>query len=223
MKKLSLSFIALLAGALFVSASAQEELPVKGASEKIQGRVVSFADYETSKMKIVGDHTSFSINSIEFGRNLMTNKFTITGPEGTAEVSTEEDRDRYNDIANAAVMGIKAKNDKTFGCVIKDPAGNEWKFALSTMPNKADHECGVIDGPVTITIVGDNDTKPIAMAMKTNFHYTFKIGSEDVCTIKSVDKNQSIILSDKLSGNQRLVVAAAAAAILARVGVPLAK
>lgn len=55
MKKLSLSFIALLAGALFVSASAQEELPVKGASGKIQGRVVSFADYETSKMKIVGD------------------------------------------------------------------------------------------------------------------------------------------------------------------------
>lgn len=223
MKKLLLSIIALFAGAMFISTSAQEELPVKGASGKIQGRVVSFADYETSKMKIIGEHTSFSINSIEFGKNLMTNKFTITGPEGTAEVSTEEDRDRYTDIANAAVMGIKAKNDYTFGCSIKDPAGNEWKFALATMPNKGDRECAVIDGPVTITIFGDNDTKPIAMSMKTNFHYTFRIGGNDVCTIRSVDKNQTIILSNNLTGNQRLVVAAAAAAILARVGVPLAK
>lgn len=221
MKRLTLSLVALLAGAFFASVSAQEEIPVQGISGKIIGRVVSFADYETSKMKIIGHHSSFSIGIIEFGKNLMTNKFTITGPEGTAEVSTQEDKDRYQAVASAALLGISVKNDYTFGCVITDPLGNEWKFALSTMPNKADHECAVFEGPITISIVGDNDTKPMMLASKMNFHYTFRIGGEDVCTIKSVDKKQTIVLSDSLTGNQRLVVAAAAAAILARVGVPL--
>lgn len=221
MKKLVISAIILLASAFSFSAVAQEELPVTGASGKINGRVISFADYETTKMKIMGTHSSFSVGSISFGKNLMTNKYTITGPEGSADVNTQEDKDRYGDIASAAALGIKVNNDFTFGCTITDPEGNEWHFALGTLPNKSDRECGVIEGPVSITIFGDNDNKPLQMQMKTNFHYTFQVDGEDLCTIRSIDKKQTIILSDKLTGNLRLVIAAAASAILARVGVPL--
>lgn len=223
MKKFFFAIAALLTGAFAFSASAQEEIPVQGITNKVIGRVISFGDYQTSKMNIVGKKTNVNIIGFNFGKNRMTNSYTITGPEGDAQVETMEDIDKFQTLASNAILGIRGNDEVTFGCVITGPDGAKWQFSLATMPNKGDRECGSIEGaPTTIKIVGDNDTKPIQMAMKTLFHYSFVLEDGTVlCTIKSVDRSQTISFTDACDSSMKLMVAAAASALLARVNVPL--